>query len=95
MGVVLSAAGSLRWYPRPARRARSGRFVDELIAAAAGVGPGADGLVFLPYLSGERTPHMDPHARAAWIGLTLAHDRRHLARALLEGVASRSRTRWC
>src|SRR5690606_15440116 len=47
----------------------------------------ADGLVFLPYLAGERTPHMDPDARAAWIGLTLAHGRGHLARAVLEGVA--------
>jgi xylulokinase len=89
MGVVLSAAGSLRWFrdllgapagPDP------GDSFDDLIAAAAGIGAGADGLFFLPYLSGERTPHMDPNARAAWIGLTLAHDRRHLARALLEGV---------
>ncbi len=89
MGVVLSAAGSLRWFRdllgTPGGADRGDSF-DELIAAAAGIGPGAEGLFFLPYLSGERTPHMDPHARAAWIGLTLAHDRRHLARALLEGV---------
>jgi xylulokinase len=51
------------------------------------VAPGSDGLVFLPYLAGERTPHMDPRARGAWIGLTLAHDRRHLVRAVLEGVS--------
>jgi xylulokinase len=73
MGVILSAAGSLRWFR-------------DLLGAAAGIAPGAEGLFFLPYLAGERTPHMDPHARAAWIGLTLAHDRRHLVRALLEGV---------
>ena len=48
--------------------------------------PGADGLLFLPYLAGERSPHMDPHARGAWVGLSLAHDRRHLVRALVEGV---------
>jgi xylulokinase len=89
MGVILSAAGSLRWFRdllgAPAGADRGETF-DELIAAAAEIEPGADGLFFLPYLSGERTPHMDPHARAAWLGLTLAHDRRHLARALLEGV---------
>ena len=51
------------------------------------VPPGADGLIFLPYLAGERTPHMDPDARAAWIGLSLAHDRRHMVRAVIEGVA--------
>ena len=90
MGVVLSAAGSLRWFRdvlgAPAG-ADQGDSYDDLMAAAAEVGPGADGLFFLPYLAGERTPHMDPHARAAWIGLTLAHDRRHLVRALLEGVS--------
>ena len=53
-----------------------------------GLGPaGSDGLWFLPYLSGERSPHPDPLARGAFIGLTLAHDRRHLTRAVLEGVA--------
>jgi len=51
------------------------------------VAPGADGLFFLPYLAGERTPHMDPHARGAWIGLSLAHGRGHLVRALIEGVS--------
>jgi xylulokinase len=89
MGVVLSAAGSLRWF-RDVLGAHAGAdqgdSYDDLMTAAAEVAPGAEGLFFLPYLAGERTPHMDPHARAAWIGLTLAHDRRHLARALLEGV---------
>ncbi len=89
MGVVLSAAGGLRWFRdvlgTPAG-ADQGDSYDDLMTAAAEVAPGAEGLFFLPYLTGERTPHMDPHARAAWIGLTLAHDRRHLVRALLEGV---------
>jgi xylulokinase len=90
MGVVLSAGGSLRWYQEvigapPA--ANGGDPYDVLMTAAAEVAPGAEGLFFLPYLAGERTPHMDPRARAAWIGLTLAHDRRHLVRALLEGVS--------
>jgi len=88
MGVVLSAGGSLRWYQdvigAPPGVADP---YEALMAAAAEVAPGADGLFFLPYLAGERTPHMDPRARAAWIGLTLAHDRRHLVRAVLEGVS--------
>ncbi len=90
MGVVLSAAGSLRWFRdvlgAPAGAGRGDPY-DDLTAAAAEVAPGAEGLFFLPYLTGERSPHMDPYARAAWIGLTLAHDRRHLVRALLEGVS--------
>ena len=94
MGVILSAGGSLRWYRDviAAEQAADahGRGIDpydELMAAAAEIAPGADGLFFLPYLAGERTPHMDPFARGGWIGLTLAHDRRHLVRALLEGVS--------
>jgi xylulokinase len=93
MGVVLSAGGSLRWYRdviaagQAAAHARGVDPYDELLAPAAEVAPGADGLYFLPYLAGERTPHMDPFARGGWIGLTLAHDRRHLVRALLEGVS--------
>jgi xylulokinase len=94
MGVVLSAGGSLRWFrdalaPELAAEAeREDRDpYDALLAGAAAVAPGAEGLFFLPYLSGERTPHMDPHARGAWLGLTLAHRRAHLIRALLEGVS--------
>jgi xylulokinase len=63
------------------------RSVDHLIEEAVSVGPGADGLVFLPYLAGERSPIWDPDARGAFIGLTLAHDRAHLARAVLEASA--------
>jgi xylulokinase len=84
MSVMLSAAGSLRWY-RDALTPGVG--FDQLVAEASAVGPGSDGLWFLPYLTGERSPHPDPHARGAFIGLTVAHDRRHLTRAVLEGVA--------
>src|SRR5438105_7733423 len=84
MGVMLSAAGSLRWL-RDALGTASG--YDELTAAAQKWPPGTEGLTFLPYLTGERTPHADPHARAAFAGLTLRHDRGALVRAVLEGVA--------
>jgi xylulokinase len=60
---------------------------DELLAPAAGVIPGAEGLLFLPYLTGERTPYPDPLARGAFVGLTVRHDLAHLTRAVLEGVA--------
>jgi xylulokinase len=84
MSVMLSAAGSLRWF-RDA--IAPGEGFDALVTAAADVAPGSDGLFFLPYLTGERSPHPDPLARGAFIGLTLGHDRRHLTRAVLEGVA--------
>jgi len=84
MGVMLSAAGSLRWL-RDALAPKS--TFDDLVKAAAEVPPGSDGLLFLPYLTGERTPHPDPLARGAFVGLTVRHDLRHLTRAVLEGVA--------
>ncbi len=84
MGVMLSAAGSLRWY-RDTLAADVE--YDALLAKAGRVEPGCEGLFFLPYLSGERTPHADPFARAAFVGLTLKHGRAHLTRAVLEGVA--------
>lgn len=84
MGVMLSAAGSLRWL-RDA--IAPGTAYATLIAEAADWAPGAEGLIFLPYLAGERTPHADPDARAAFVGLTLRHDRGALVRAVLEGVA--------
>ena len=61
--------------------------VDRLVAEADRWGPGAEGLLFLPYLAGERTPHADPDARGAFVGLELRHDRGALVRAVLEGVA--------
>ena len=84
MSVMLSAAGSLRWF----RDALApGMEFSDLVAPAADVPAGSDGLVFLPYLTGERSPHPDPRARGAFVGLTVAHDRRHMTRAVLEGVA--------
>jgi len=82
MGVMLSAAGSLRWL----RDALGGTY-EELLAAAEEWPAGTEGLVFAPYLAGERTPHADPDARAAFTGLSLRHDRGALVRAVLEGVA--------
>jgi len=84
MSVMLSAAGSLRWFRDSLA---PGVEFGDLVATAGKVPPGSDGLFFLPYLTGERSPHPDPLARGAFIGLTLAHDRRHLTRAVLEGVA--------
>ena len=84
MGVMLNAAGSLRWF----RDALApGAPFDGLTAEAARWDPGAEGLTFLPYLQGERTPHADPRARGAFTGLSLRHDRGALVRAVLEGVA--------
>ncbi len=84
MGVMLSAAGSLQWL----RDALApGVSFEQLLAEAERWPPGADGLLFAPYLAGERTPHADPDARAAFVGLELRHDRGALVRAVLEGVA--------
>jgi xylulokinase len=84
MSVMLSAAGILRWF-RDALAPGMG--YGELVAEAEAVPPGSDGLFFLPYLTGERSPHPDPLARGAFIGLTVSHQRGHLVRAILEGVA--------
>ncbi|MDQ7026016.1 MAG: xylulokinase [Anaerolineae bacterium] len=84
MGVMLSAAGSLQWYRDTLAPNVS---FDDLLAEAENVEVGSDGLYFLPYLTGERTPHPDPLARGAFIGLTTRHSRGHMTRAVLEGVA--------
>jgi len=84
MGVMLSAGGSLRWYRDTFA---PGTDYDKLLKPAAGIPPGSDGLLFLPYLTGERTPHPDPLARGAFVGLTVRHKLPHLTRAVLEGVA--------
>jgi xylulokinase len=93
MGVMLSAAGSFRWYRdalgdlERARADEAGRDAYDLLTeAAAEVPPGCEGLLFLPYLSGERTPYPDPNARGVFFGLTLRHSKAHLTRAVLEGV---------
>ena len=84
MGVMLSAAGSLRWYRDTVA---PGMDFEALLAPAAEVAPGSEGLLFLPYLTGERTPHPDPLARGAFVGLTVRHAQPHMTRAVLEGVA--------
>jgi xylulokinase len=84
MGVMLSAAGSLQWYRDTLA---PGVAFEDLLQEAERVPAGSEGLQFLPYLSGERTPYADPLARGAWIGLTLRHGRGHLTRAVLEGVS--------
>lgn len=93
MGVILSAGGALQWLRDRILKGEADLLASHgldpfavLMDGAAAVPPGADGLLFLPYLAGERSPHTDPDARGAWIGLSLAHDRRHLVRALIEGV---------
>jgi xylulokinase len=93
MGVQLSSAGSLQWYKNALggeetrrEQAGEGNAYDLLTADAARVAAGCEGLIFLPYLSGERTPHPDPNARGVFFGLTLRHGKAHLTRALLEGV---------
>jgi len=89
MGVTQAAGLSLRWF-----RDRFGAGVEDgrgpyerMTEEAASVKPGAEGLFWAPYLMGERTPHLDPSARAAFVGLTASHTRAHLIRAVLEGVA--------
>ncbi len=89
MGVTQGAGLSLRWFRDQfgSAFAASADPYDALTAAATEVPAGSAGLLFLPYLMGERTPHLDADARGGWVGLTGAHTRAHLARAVLEGVA--------
>src|SRR5205823_1721688 len=88
MGVVLSAGGAFAWYRNQFARDIVGADQPDarLTEEAAGVPAGADGVTFLPYLQGERTPHRDASIRGAFLGLSLAHTRAHLTRAVLEGV---------
>src|ERR1051325_8661458 len=90
MGVTQAAGLSLRWFRDRfgAVGAEDGRDVyDRVSEEAAGTPPGADGALWAPYLMGERTPHLDPYARAALVGLTASHTRGHILRAIMEGVA--------
>jgi xylulokinase len=94
MGVSLSGGGCLQWFCQrlcqaeiaAARRSKVDPY-DVLTREAAKIPPGSEGLIFLPYLSGERTPHADPDARACFVGLTLAHTRGHMVRSVMEGVS--------
>ena len=93
MGCVLSAGGSLQWFRNQLCQeeiaAAKKRKVDpyELITDQAATAPaGSEGLFFLPYLTGERTPHADPNARACWVGLSLRHGKAHMARSVMEGA---------
>lgn len=93
MGVMLSAGGSLRWfrdllykYERHYAEEKGINIYDLITKEAEKIRPGAEGLIFLPYLSGERTPHPDPYARGVFFGLSLKHSRPHLTRAVIEGV---------
>lgn len=83
-GVTLGAGLSLKWFRD---NFGGGKGFGELDDEAAKIRPGSDGVIWLPYLMGERTPHLDPHARAAFVGLTASHTQAHLTRAVLEGVA--------
>ena len=83
MGVMLSAGGALRWLRDTVA---PGTDYDRLVEEASAVPPGAENLLFLPYLSGERTPYPDPLARGAFVGLSLSHTRGHMVRAVMEGV---------
>lgn len=87
MGVVLSAGGAFAWYRENlARGADAAGDAVALNEEAARAPRGADGVTFLPYLQGERTPHRDASARGALLGLSLSHDRAHVSRAVLEGI---------
>jgi len=93
MGVTLAAGGSLQWFRDTLGESekeiskRTGKDVYDLLSREASkVEPGSEGLLFLPYLMGERCPHADPLARGAFIGLTLRHTKNHLIRGILEGV---------
>ena len=93
MGVVLSAGGSFQWFRNELGKAEVAMAKQKgddpyylLTAEAALAGPGAEGLFFLPYLTGERTPHFDPDAKGAWVGLTVRHGRAHMIRSVLEGA---------
>lgn len=93
MGVVLAAGGSLQWFRNELGKAEvaaaKAKGIDPYVLLtdeAAMAGPGAEGLFFLPYLTGERSPHFDPDAKGGWIGLTVRHGRAHMIRAVLEGA---------
>lgn len=84
MGVMLSAGGSLRWYRDTYYKDSS---YENLLLGIDSIEPGSEGVYFLPYLTGERTPYADPNARGAFIGMTVRHNANHLTRAVIEGIS--------
>ncbi|MEC7564922.1 MAG: xylulokinase [Planctomycetota bacterium] len=86
MGVNLCAGGSLQWFADNLAKELGSKVFETVTREAAAVKAGSEGLFFLPYLAGERTPHADPYARGCMVGLTLAHTRGHIVRAIMEGV---------
>ena len=88
MGVSLTGGGAMQWFAEQiCADLPKGKAYEILNREAEAIAPGGEGLFFLPYLAGERTPHADPYARGSWVGLTLKHGRGHLARSIMEGVA--------
>ncbi|WP_214630605.1 xylulokinase [Paenibacillus agaridevorans] len=83
MGVTLAAGYSLSWFKKTFA---PGESYDELLAEVGGLPPGAGGLLFTPYLVGERTPHADSSIRASFVGIDGSHERKHFARAVMEGI---------
>lgn len=90
MGVNLTSGGALQWWVDSILRGLTGvgdaRRFEQATAEAAGIAAGSDGLLFLPYLGGERTPHADPDARGSFVGMNLTHTRGHMTRAVMEGI---------
>ena len=86
MAATLSAGLSLKWFREQVLQASHDLSYSDLSDEASAVAAGSEGLFFAPYLAGERTPHMDPHARGGFVGLTLRHSRAHMTRAIMEGV---------
>ncbi len=90
MGVNLTSGGALQWWAENVMQGLQGFSSDQVYEAitneAQSIAAGSNGLVFLPYLNGERTPHADPSARGAFVGLNLTHRRAHLSRAVMEGI---------
>ena len=87
MGVTQAAGQSLRWFRDLLKTNSGGTNYDDLTREAASAPPGSDGVLWAPYLMGERTPHLDPNARGTLTGLAASHTRAHVTRAVLEGVA--------
>ncbi|MDI3482018.1 MAG: xylulokinase [Tepidanaerobacteraceae bacterium] len=87
MGVMLSAASCLKWWAEEACKIPGKKGFDQLLSEAEKAKPASEGIIFLPYLMGERTPYPDPDARGSFIGLNITHDRGYMTRAIIEGVS--------